>query len=235
MTKRLQASHYTELAQVVGFEWIGKYPQNTHEVTLWRCSEGHEWNACYHNIAQGHGCPYCTQKARKSKQDYHQVAQEQGFYWIGDCLPKNNSTPTTWKCGECGHTWTCTYKYIRREYGCPNCRNYKNGNKYSSQQAIIAKMLNGKINFKSGRYYIDIALPSKRIAIEYDGWYWHGGKEDKDKQRVKSLLKKGWKVRVIKSSALVPTSEQLERLINSEEAYAEIVLEDWGKGEYREW
>ena len=50
---------YHELASKRGFEWLGRDAPNTHTSTLWRCSKGHEWEAAYTTIHQGHGCPQC--------------------------------------------------------------------------------------------------------------------------------------------------------------------------------
>ena len=40
---------------------------------------------------------------------------------------------------------------------------------------------------------MDIAIPEKKLCIEYDGWYWHQHKLEYDKERDKKLLKHGWK------------------------------------------
>jgi transposase len=57
------------------------------------------------------------------------------------------------------------------------------------EQAIY----NLPIKNSNNRFWIiDIAIPNYKIAIEYDGSFWHQNKE-KDKIRDKSLLDMGWK------------------------------------------
>lgn len=48
------------------------------------------------------------------------------------------------------------------------------------------------LNYTVDWYCIDIAIPSKKIAIEYDGSYWHQDTK-KDLERQKDLEKMGWK------------------------------------------
>jgi len=53
---------------------------------------------------------------------------------------------------------------------------------------------------------IDIALPTRMIAIEYDGSYWHQD-EEKDKQRQKQIESLGW--RFIRFRDYIPSLEEL--------------------------
>ena len=47
---------------------------------------------------------------------------------------------------------------------------YKNGSQISSkQQNYICDILGGKLNYPFGRYFIDIAFPNDKIAVEYNG------------------------------------------------------------------
>lgn len=60
---------YHALAAMRGFTWIGVTPpQDTRVKTLWRCSNGHEWMARYHDIENdGLGCPNCLRQNRDSR------------------------------------------------------------------------------------------------------------------------------------------------------------------------
>lgn len=79
-------------------------------------------------------------------------------------------------------------------------------------------------------------LNGQRVAVEYDSWYWHAGREENDAQRDKEMLAAGWRVLRVKSGTLLPTRAQLDaaigRLLAGEEQ-TEIVLEDWGQGPTR--
>jgi hypothetical protein len=79
---------YRALAKERGFEWLGPETPNNRTKTNWRCSAGHEWSMAYGNMAnQGHGCPYCSGRAPKSASDYHVLAAERGFQWLGPEAP----------------------------------------------------------------------------------------------------------------------------------------------------
>lgn len=45
-------------------------------------------------------------------------------------------------------------------------------------------------------YWIDIAFPAVKLAIECDGDYWHGNKrqQSKDRQKDGYLRRRGWRV-----------------------------------------
>ncbi len=58
---------------------------------------------------------------------------------------------------------------------------------------------------------IDIAIPEFRIAIEYDGSYWHQNKED-DEKRQKDIESLGWKF--IRYMDYIPTKNELQNDIN---------------------
>jgi very-short-patch-repair endonuclease len=51
-----------------------------------------------------------------------------------------------------------------------------------------------ELEYKFLNYSLDIAIPSKKIDIEYDGSYWHKNKKNKDRERDKILKSHGWSV-----------------------------------------
>jgi G:T-mismatch repair DNA endonuclease (very short patch repair protein) len=77
------------------------------------------------------------------------------------------------------------------------------------KQIDICPILNFAV--KEVNKCIDIALPHRKIAIEYDGSYWHQD-EEKDKQRQKEIESLGWKV--IRYRDIVPSIDELRRNIN---------------------
>ena len=49
----------------------------------WRCSENHEWNACFHNIKNmGSGCPNCPYKSESMTRDI--IEEEMGYKFPKD-------------------------------------------------------------------------------------------------------------------------------------------------------
>lgn len=110
-----------------GIFWIGEeLPRTTNEPTRWRCDEGHEWTTRYATIYLGSSCPHCKDKQRKrtfdryTEADYHQMAEQRGFEWIGDVLPVNSKQPTSWRCAA-GHEWQTCFGELYKGRGCPYC------------------------------------------------------------------------------------------------------------------
>ena len=233
MGKRIVEEQYNEVAQERGFVFIGPYTGRTHDAVTWQCDQGHKWNTRYSHILRGHSCPFCVAertatKKRIKKDDYHKLAQQNGFAFIG---PYTASTldSVAWKCTR-GHTWNAKYGNIQQGRGCPLCANHINGIKSSKQQNEIGEMFNGLVNYEIGGLFVDVALPDIELVIEYDSWYWHGKREKEDRERIFKVLLSGWRVVVIKSNRQVPTKEEIQEVIGNGAAYAEIIMEDWGVG-----
>ena len=110
------AADYRALAKERGLRWLGPPVPNVGTNTGWECVEGHHWLASYNNIQQGHGCPVCYGNAPKTPADYHALARERGFRWVGPEVP-NVHTKTGWEC-EKGHRWQAPYSAL---HGCPVC------------------------------------------------------------------------------------------------------------------
>lgn len=225
---------YHDLAHSRNFKWVGRtLPLNTTTRTDWRCKQGHEWSAQYNNIRLGTGCPYCAKNRRLIAQDYHNLAVEKGVQWVGDRVPKNVNTVTSWQCAE-GHQWGAKYSAIYADACCPHCTAYQNGVPVSSQQKYLADLVKGKLNVSIADYCVDVLCcwDDVDIVIEYDGWYWHQGQQCQDMVRILQLLNEGYRVLHIKGNRLLPDDEivigALNEMSNGGRWYIEIVLDDWG-------
>ena len=222
---------YHALANSKGYTLIGKVPETIHISTIWQCNAGHQWETSYHCL-RNHGCPHCSGNAKKTEQDYHELAISNGYKWIGRVIVPVN-TKTLWECSK-GHQWETSYTNLSNGSRCHKCTNYINGFKASKPQIMLAEMLNGEINFRIGSKSADIALflDEKKIAIEYDCWYWHKDKIELDYARVQEFISLGWRVLSIKTQNMLPDLEtieaHIEKLLDGD-TYAEIIMSDWGK------
>jgi len=74
------------------------------------------------------------------------------------------------------------------------------------------------INFPILNYCADMAVLSIKLIIEYNGCYWHNGKEEYDENRNKRISDLGWKVLVYTSDEqgrdIIPPIEQIKNDIN---------------------
>lgn len=116
--RRVEAD-YHHLAKECGFTWLGPFPEKTDHKTLWCCSDGHTWQASYHMIKRGRGCPFCSRRVRKIEADYHTLSKKTDYIWHGP-LPSNVNAPSLWECSN-NHQWQGRYNDIRKGVGCPTC------------------------------------------------------------------------------------------------------------------
>ena len=111
----------------------------------------------------------------------------------------------SFQCSKCGHIWaTKVRQRCKVGNGCPRCCI---GRKVSQEQVTFFRHLalrfpqlifetedhTPKECFLAATPFIyDAVLPEFRIAIEYDGWYWHGGRAgqpDCEQKRTQDLKK----------------------------------------------
>ena len=186
----------------------------------------------YNSINSGYGCPSCSSKAKKTKDDYHKLAKQRGFKWVGFMRPTDVLTKTLWECKE-GHRWLAHYNSIQQGCGCPRCKNRVNGQPVSKPQIKLNNLLCGSLNYPESKYRIDVAIMRRgqKIAVEYDAQYWHSGREEQDIKKDKYLISKGWKILHIKSGCLLPTQKQLKTfiscLLEKDNKVCNLYLEDW--------
>lgn len=85
---------------------------------------------------------------------------------------------------------------------------------YNSLKTIYE---NCELNYPVGNCSLDcyVEVDGNKIDVEYDGWYWHKDKQEKDKRRNYWLIKQGYKVlRYIAYKDIVPSIESLQENIN---------------------
>ena len=157
----------------------------------WKCNIcGYEWEAKILNRANGRGCPLCAnQVIVQGKNDlattHPQLAAEWHPVKNGELTPNKVTygmgKKVWWLC-PIGHEYPATVNKRSSGTNCPIC----NAGRQTSfaEQAFyyyIKKLYPDAINryteIFDNRMELDIFIPSRRLAIEYDGVYWHKNKE----------------------------------------------------------
>ncbi len=162
----------------------------------WRCSKGHEWQATISSRNTGHGCPYCAgKKVLKGFNDLltvNPIVAKQWNYEKNNGLTPAEVTPNSnkkawWKCGK-GHEWQATISSRNAGRGCPICTSERNTSfpEYAIMYYLLKYDLDVIHSYREKGYELDIYIPSRKIAIEYDGGLWH-------KNRTKNDLEKNFK------------------------------------------
>jgi Zn finger protein HypA/HybF involved in hydrogenase expression len=160
-----------------------KYRKNNIKLEI-ICKEHGMFYQTYNTHKKGHGCPKCStiKNSEKKKKSLNE------FLIKGNSIHNNkyNYDNVSFNlvkdkveilCEEHG-SFKQTVDSHLRGYGCPLC-----GDKYTKTISIIWNLLNDnniKFEINNNRILnkkeIDIFIPSKNIAIEYNGLYWHSDK-----------------------------------------------------------
>ncbi|MBK3311727.1 MULTISPECIES: zinc-ribbon domain-containing protein [Bacillales] len=111
------------LAKSKGFQCLSTVYINMSTLLIWKCSQGHVWEAKPNGISNGNGCPKCSNRKKLTINDMNTLAKSRG----GKCLSteyKTNKIPLTWMCSE-GHIWEARPNNIKNGSWCPECNNEK--------------------------------------------------------------------------------------------------------------
>ena len=179
----------------------------------WKCAKcGHIWKTAIYNRTIGYGCPKCgTARMAKSHEIPKineslaevnpQLAKEWNYEKNGDLTPglvkAHSGKRVWWKCTH-GHEWQATINSRSGKHSkCPVCSIEKQTS--YPEQAIFYylskyyKEIHNRYRFTDGknRYEVDIYIPSMQIGIEYDGIYWHTGKQAIERKKEDFLHKIG--------------------------------------------
>lgn len=120
-----------------------------------------------------------------------------------DITAHDSTHKIKWVCSK-GHKWKQIVSYmVNTTSDCPCCK--KEAQTSFPEQAVLfylKKVTRAISQYKFDGLHgcIDIFLPDLNVAIEYDGYYYHKGKEISEKKKDEFLVSKGVKVIRIKES-----------------------------------
>lgn len=168
----------------------------SNKIVWWRCKHGHEWQSAISNRATGNDCPVCANKVVLV--GYNDLTTTHPEL-LGEWSPKNGALQPSqfvagsgaqawWQCTYCGHEWKSRIVARSNGSGCPKC--YDRNRTSFPEQAIyyyvkrkFPDAQNRCIGVIGGKTELDIYIPSKQIAVEYDGSYWHRGEGSKERKK----------------------------------------------------
>ena len=174
---------------------------NSNKKAWWKCSNGHEWQASINSRNNGIGCPYCSGRfAIKGQNDLQTVNPALAKEWHyeknsgltpADVMP-NSDKKVWWRCSK-GHEWQASIGSRNRGNGCPFCHSEQNTS--FPEYAIVFYLkkygLETIHSYKEKGYELDVYIPSKKVAIEYDGYLWHKNKTKQDLRKNYNCVKDG--------------------------------------------
>ena len=176
---------------------LGFYPDKitygSAKKAWWKCTRGHEWKSSLNNRSKGTKCPYCYGRyAIKGETDLATINPKLGNEWDheknGDLKPDHvtvhSDRKAWWKCNK-GHEWQARIDHRNKGVGCPICMSERHTSfpEYALLYYLKKYGLDVIHSYKAKGYELDIYIPSKKIAVEYDGGYWHRNREEKDLEK----------------------------------------------------
>ncbi len=209
---------------------------NSNKKVWWKCGKGHEWQAIINARSNGRGCPYCAgQKVIKGHNDLQtsnpSLAQEWNYEKNKGLTPvdvmPNSNKKVWWKCQK-GHEWQSSI--VNRNYGnrCPICNSERNTS--FPEYAIIFYLkkygLDVIHSYREKGYELDIYIPSKKTAIEYDGYFWHKNKAKNDLDKNLRCQKDGIKLYRIREDLPLLNDSSIDYAVQKNQKDLSKTIED---------
>jgi len=164
----------------------------------WLCEKTHEWEAQVKNRSNGNNCPYCNNKLPTETNNFSVLHPEISKEWHptrnGNLMPSeflpHSNTKAWWKCNF-EHEWRTSITSRSGGSNCPKC--YSQTSRLEVRAYCEFKKLIDKVMWqeKIKGMECDLYLEAHNIAIEFDGFPWHSGKEEKDKNKNIVLQEEG--------------------------------------------
>lgn len=174
-------------------------PYGSSQMVWWLCPAGHPYDMPVKKRTQrGFNCPICSgHRTVAGINDFATVYPEIAKEWHptknGDKTPdmfsSKNGYRAWWIC-KFGHEWNATIHDRTSGTGCPECQNryatsfQEQAVFYYVKQLCLDAENRYKGLFDNGMEF-DIFIPSRKVAIEFDGAYWHKSEESHKKERIK--------------------------------------------------
>ena len=200
----------------------GELTQGSKVVADWVCATylEHKWGSTVSHRTSGRTCPYCSRNRVSELNSLASVASQLAEQF--DCV-RNKTTPDLvaassntrywWICPvEPGQHpgWKAQPNNRIAGQGCPDCVTPGS----SAQEIRLAHEIASVIPFDvsahsvklgSGKSIkVDMLIKNLRLAVEFDGSYWHRDIVERDTEKTRLLRKEGWGVVRIREAPLKP-------------------------------
>lgn len=99
-----------KIAKGRGGELVSNVYYGTNGYLIWRCKDGHEWQATPMTIKKGSWCPTCSRTIPHTLEEAKKIAISRG----GECISTeyiSNKKRLKWRCSE-GHEWETSFSNV---------------------------------------------------------------------------------------------------------------------------
>ena len=180
-----------------------QYTEKNWHAVWWKCANGgdHEWRARISARAlRNQGCPYCSGHklsiTNSLKTCFPDVAAELHATKNGaitaEGLMSGSGKHVWWQCSrDPHHEWRAPVsRRTLQKSGCPHCVAKTSHPEIRIYAEMLGLFGDVKNRARVAGVEVDIYLSDLRIGIEYDGFYWHQNKVEKDLAKTQKLAKK---------------------------------------------
>ena len=165
----------------------------------WLCSNHHTFQAIVKNRTHKKSkCPFCAGKKASEENNFKKLFPKIAKEWHPsknkELKPENfthgSKKKIWWLCSK-GHSYQATINSRtnqRGKTGCPHCTHQSSEPEIRILSELMYFFRKVNSRYKIDGREVDVFLPDYKIAIEFDGSYWHRNKESKDLEK-NSFLK----------------------------------------------
>ena len=172
--KKTHKEYVLELVQknpniiVIG-EYMGKHIKIEHKCLVCQYS----WAVSPGSLLGGSGCPSCYGNIKRTPAQY-----KNELFCANNMIEvledyRGATTKIKHRCKKCQHIWAVIPYSLLNDIGCPKCSRVTSKPEQYLYDFILSICPDAEQQYKVGRYSADIYIPSKAIAIEYNGLRWH--------------------------------------------------------------
>lgn len=163
----------------------------------WKCSLEHNYLGEVHKFYAGRRCPICARKIINNTTNLNTTHPHLIKEWIIDKNKRKIEETSAghdgkiwWKCNKCSHEWQASVynrTHKKRPQGCPKCA--KGATSSRGEKQIYEFLINNgqqaesiiqhkrlKNETTQRMFELDLYIPEKKIAIEFNGVYYHSEK-----------------------------------------------------------
>lgn len=149
------------------------------------CKKHGSFTQLPYNHLKGHGCPVCrldtiSQSNSLSEAEFLKSCTDvhKGFYDYSKVVYKGSEEKICIICPKHGEFWQMAYEH-KKGTGCPACAKAKHisdleAEVYNFVKTICSDAEQSNRTILDDGKELDIFVPSKHVAIEVNGIYWHG-------------------------------------------------------------
>ena len=199
--KKLTIPYIKKQLAKEGYSLISTNYTSSNVPLVTKCPSGHTFNISWNNWHTGYRCSKCSARAKKDIDDIAlEISKEQ--YTLVSKKYNNNKQKLTLICPN-KHLYKVSWdNWNSKKSRCPKCALHGISEAELNLHNYISSIYNGTIIFNDRSFFggkeLDIVLPDIKVAIEYNGLYWHSEEMGKDKNyhinKLNECVQKGYKL-----------------------------------------